>query len=887
MPDLLIDKKPIGVPDGSTVLEAARAAGVWIPTLCYSPKLSPSDSCRVCVVEIEGIDGPVTSCNTLATDGMRVCTDSDRLSAMRKEVMRLILMDHPLDCPECPAAGECDIQNLTYKLGILENDLPVMKRGAKVVRDWPLIDYDRNLCIMCQRCVKVCHEVIGASALTMRGVGYDARIDTRDGGPLQCDFCGECVQSCPSGALSNKVSQRWVRSWELRKTPSVCALCSAGCRMELNVKDDRVFRITSDIASHNHGSLCAGGRFGFDLIHSDDRLRRPLLRKDGELTPVSWDEATAFVAAILNSIARDSGPESIAGLASPRLTNEDCYAFQKFFRAVIGSNNIDSEERFNFLRAQKAFELTTGVKGSTNTLEELLQTNTIFVVGTDPLRETPALGWKIKTAARRFDTNVIVANSRATTLDRFANVRLKISPFSESDLALGIMKILLDRELWDHKFVKTKTIRFLAMKGLADKIPMSGIVKRTGVSEDDLAKAALLLAESPNAAIIFGGDVILQENGLQCAMNLANLALLIGAIGRPNSGLYPIVEKGNAIGLCDMGVSPEYLPGYQDMAVARDLFESTWHTTLPYSRGLTVAEMVRGLETGSVRAMYIVGADPVTNYPYSSRISSALDRAELLVVQEMFMSPTAAKAHCVLPAASFAEKEGTITNIEHRIQRLGQAITPPGDARPDWSVLEQVAVAMGQPMGFFSAKDIFREMTLTVPFYGGLSLKDLEPDGVIAHPVTEETRSEGRGTPYSFAPVRTWEKPKSEDEVSYPFELITGSAAYHFGSVSTRSQNLLTLEPEGFVEINPNDASELGLNAGDRAQVTSPVGSFSASVRVSDAVRRSMVFAPTNFPGLGVYGLFQENTTICRVNLAKGGPNEHNPKITGDHFAHR
>ncbi len=714
--------------------------------------------------------------------------------------------------------------------------------------------------------MKVCHEVIGASALALTDVGYNARIDTRDGNVLNCDFCGECVEACPSGAMSNKVSRRWARSWELRKTPTICPLCSAGCRLEMNVKDNQIFRVTTDIESHNKGTLCAGGRFGYDFVHDENRLLSPLLRHNGELKPASWEDALTFVAGKLKKIINDSGPESVAGLASPRLTNEDCYAFQKLFRAVIGTNNIDSEARFSFLRVQRAFELT-GLAGSTGNLEELLDTEAMLVIGVDPLEETPALGWKIKAAARRYDSNVIVANSRKTSLDKFARVRLKIRPYSESDLVLGMMKIILDLDLWDRKFLRDRTVNFLPMKNLLDKISLKGILKRTGVSSEALEEAARVLGESPKACIIFGGDVILQENGLQCAMNLANLALMTGNVGGEGAGLFPIFEKGNMLGMCDMGVLPEYLPGFQDAAYARDLFERVWKTSLPYGKGRTVPEVVRGLETGEIKAAYIAGADPLTDYPNAGRFASALERAELVIVQDLFLSPTAKIAHCVFPAASFAEKEGTMTNIEHRIQKLNAVIPPPGQAMPDWSIFEEVAKALGRPMGFFKAADVFRDMTQTMPYYKGLRPQDLEGDGRIVPPIAAaNSRLRGRNS-YSFAPVRTWEAPEKEDVAAYPFELIAGRAMFHFGSTTTRSRNLLNLCPEGYLEVNSEDAAALGIKEGKRVKVSSRISSFEALVKLSDKVDRGMVFVPTNFPGQSVYRLFEENTTVCRVKL--------------------
>ncbi|MBI5569749.1 MAG: molybdopterin-dependent oxidoreductase [Desulfomonile tiedjei] len=871
MPVLIIDEVEVTAPEGATILEAAKKAGIWIPTLCYYPKISPSDSCRMCVVEIEGISRPMTSCNTIVAEGMHVRTDTPRLRSIRDEVMRLVLMDHPLDCPTCPAAGECEIQNLTCRLGVYGTDLPVEKRDLPPTRTWPLIEYNPNLCITCLRCVKVCHEVIGAGALALKEAGYKATIDTVTGEPLRCDFCGECVEACPSGAMSYKVFKTWARSWELRKTPTVCPLCSAGCRMEVNVKDSKIFRITGELDSHNKGTLCVGGRFAYDLVQSQERLLAPLLRKNGVLTEVSWDEALGFVSAKLKEIIKQSGPESVAGLASPRLSNEDCYAFQKLFRSVIGSNNIDSEARFSMLRVQRALDLTLGVTGATGRLEELLDTGAIFVIGVDPLEETPALGWKIKAAARRYDSNVIVANSRGISLDKFARLRLRVRPYMEGDLVLGIMKVILDLDLWDRKFVRDQTANFLPMKNLLDKISLKGILRRTGVPQEDLESAARILAEAPNASIIFGGDVILQEHGLQCVMNLANLALLTGNVGRANAGIYPIFEKGNMFGLCDMGVLPEYLPGYQDTAVARDKFERVWRRDLPYTKGRTVTEIAMGLETGDVKALYIAGADPLTDYPSAGRFVSAFAKAELLVVQDLFLSPTARMAHCVFPAASFAEKDGSITNIEHRIQRLNKVIPPMGQSMPDWTIFEEVAKSLGRPMGYFGAADVFRDMTLTIPFLTGMKFQNLQGDGAILNPIEHATKGPRRAKPYSFAPVRAVEGPEPQDAAQYPLEMIAGRSLFHFGSTTTHSRNLSELTPEAFLEISIEDGAQLNIKDGDTVEVTSRNGSLIVPAKISQNIGRGMVFVPTNFPSVGVYRLFEENTNVCRVRVNRKG----------------
>jgi formate dehydrogenase (NADP+) alpha subunit len=867
MPSIVIDDVEVTAAEGTTILEAAKSAGIWIPTLCYYAKTTPSGSCGMCAVEIEDVSRPMTSCDTVIADGMQVRTDTEKLRAIREEAMNLILMNHPFECEACSARGECELQNLAYRLGMYHAPYKNERRTSPLVSNWPLIEYNPNLCIACQRCVRVCHEVIGASALILRDLGQGARIDTRDGGILSCDFCGECVEACPSGAIVDKVSGRGARSWELRKISTVCPLCSAGCRMEVNVKNDKIFRITTDPETHNKGTLCGGGRLGYDFVHNEHRLLSPHIRRDAALESASWHEALEFASGKLKAIIEESGPDSVAGLASPRLTNEDCYAFQKFFRTVIGTNNIDSEARFSFLRVQRALELTCGAKYVAATLDDLLKAEAILVIGLDPIEETPALGWKIKTAARGHKGHVVVANCRKTSLDEFASVRLEIRPYSESDLVLGIMKVILDKDLWDSEFIRDQTSNFRPMKNLLDKISLNGILNRTDVSVEALEEAATILGRAPNAAIIFGGDVILQEHGLQCVMNLVNLAFLTGNIGRANAGVYPIFEKGNMLGLCAMGVMPEYFPGYQDAASARDLFGRVWRRDIPYSKGTTVPDIVHGLENGDVRAVYIAGADPLTDYPHSGRFASALKKADLIIVQDLFMSPTAQIAHCVFPATSFVEREGTITNIEHRIQKINQAIPPQGDAIPDWSILEEMAKALGRPMGYFQTADVFKEMALTIPFYRGLKLKDVEGDGKIIYPVAGPVKRLRAGRPYSFATVRTWEAIENEDVAVYPFELMAGRCMCHFGSITTRSKNLLSLCPAGLLEMNELDAEQSSFKEGQSVQVSSPRGSFVTRIRLSDKVRRGMVYIPHNFPDLGVYKLFQEYTTVCRVNL--------------------
>lgn len=870
MTTISIDHQKVEAPDGSTILQAAAHNGIRIPTLCYHPNLSPSDSCRLCVVEVNTSNRPVTSCNTIALSGMEVITQSPELDRLRKESMNLILMDHPLDCPVCPAAGACEIQELTGALAIDNADFQEFmdRRKLEIVTQWPLIQYNPNLCVTCLRCVKVCHEVIGASALKLSGIGYDAVISTAKPGPLNCDFCGQCGAVCPTGAMSFKHTVSSPRVWELETKTSVCSLCSGACRIEANIKDNSIHWIGSPLEAHNKGNLCAGGRFAFDLVSHNERLSNPLIRnQNNRLEEARWDEALKFVANKFETLIRDHGPESVAGLAGADLSNENYYAFQRFMRSVIGTNSIDSEARFSILAVQKAFEITTGSKSAENTIQEVLQSKAVLLVGVDPVEETPSLGWPIKLATKRYDCDLVVISSRKTSLDRFARMRLRNRPYTEADLILGIMKVLLEEDLWDQKFVKDHVSRFLQFKNVLDKIPMTAIVRRSGVSADEIEQAAMIFGSAPTASILFGGSALQGYNGFLCALNIANLAILTGNFGKPSAGVFPLFQKGNLVGLCDMGVTPEYLPGYQNAAESREIFEGLWNAQIPFSKGLTALEAPEGFAKGPLRSLYLMAADPVVEYPNSKEFSDAFADLDFVVVQDMFMTKSAKLAHCVLPTTSPMENKGTITNIERRIQRLNKVIEPKANCRDHWEILERISALMGKPMGYGSPNDIFKHIAATVQAYSGLEMDSIPEDGAVrlVESLTPDTKR--GGMKYSLAGIKVSDAPAPRDIEEYPYELLVGSSMYHFGSVTTWSDNLRILADEGKLEVHPVDATRLGLEDGEEVKLVSKVSELYIKVKITDMTIPGVVFAEQNFPDIPVYKLFGGNTNACRVNI--------------------
>lgn len=624
---------------------------------------------------------PVTACNTLAVEGMEVATDTPRLQEIRRDILQLILADHPLDCPVCDKAGGCLLQRLTYDLGVAEPGHPLPLEGHRPIRDWPLIEYEPQRCITCMRCIKVCHEVIGLGALALKGKGYRARVGPSKGQSLNCEFCGECVEICPTGALLSKPFRAKAKAWELQGKPTVCPYCPAGCRLGYQIKGNRVMRAVSIPGPPNEGTLCVGGRFGFDVMHHPARLITPYLRENRELVPVNWEKALGFVAGSLSQIKEAHGPDAIAGITSPRVPTEDQYAFQKFFRVAVGTHSVDSEARFSHLRVFKALELTCATSGVTPPLEELLSAEGILVLGSDPTEEVPALSWKIRQATRRFDSQVIVANARRTDLMRFSVCPMHHRPYSEVALLLRIMKVIWEEGLWRRDFVLQQVSNAPALLDLLGRVSLRRVLRETGVEEEALREAASLIGKASSAAFIFGGDVILQRDGLQCVAHLANLALLTGHVNKPHCGPHPLYEKNNLQGLCDMGGAPEFLPGYQSLADARSFFEEVWGNALPHTRGRTLPEMVMAMESGEIKALLIMGADPLTAFPNAARWEPALKSLELTVVRELFPSDTAQMAHCILPALSFAEREGAYTTLEHRLLTFEPILEAVGTCR--------------------------------------------------------------------------------------------------------------------------------------------------------------------------------------------------------------
>ncbi|NOR50298.1 MAG: molybdopterin-dependent oxidoreductase, partial [Desulfuromonadales bacterium] len=519
MINLKIDGKEVQIASGSTILDAAEAVAIKIPTLCYLKKVSPTGACRICAVEVEGADKTMTACNTRAVDGMVITTQSEKLTKIRRQIVELLLVNHPLDCPVCDAGGECELQDVCYSHDVVRQPFGADDVNAETIDNWPLIQQVPNRCIMCEKCVKTCHETIGSSALFINEKGDKAFVDKDLD---KCEFCGNCIQVCPTGTMISKPFKFKARPWELRKTPSVCTLCSAQCQVDMHSKQGKILRVTSeDGTTVNDGNLCVGGFFGHDYLNSNQRLTTPLVDQQTS----SWDDAIDKVVAEFSSLREERGGQAIAGLASPHLTNEENYLFQKLFRVGLGSNNIDSEARFSSLRAIKVLNEHLKLSGASNHLDRIGHAEAVLVFGADLRSESPALNWQVQFAARKNDTRLIVANQRQVKLVRQAESFLQYRAGSEAYLAGALTKLLFDKGQADNDFLNRFVGNRDELEAYLQDLDLNAASAATGVSREHLEAAADHLGQAASVAIIFGNDVMGSTQAEAAVAALANLAL--------------------------------------------------------------------------------------------------------------------------------------------------------------------------------------------------------------------------------------------------------------------------------------------------------------------------------------------------------------------------
>jgi len=851
---------------GQTILELAADNDIDIPNLCYDPRLVPTGSCRLCLVEVVGQKDPVTACTFKVEPGMVVQTESDEIRAIRKTILELLFYEHRGVCTTCDENGNCKLQQYAYEYQISE-EVFNQPESSTVLSNYTTgneaIEYDPNKCIRCGRCIRICEEVQFDNALTFKDRAANVEVTTAFDIPLNdstCELCGQCISTCPTGALYERYAKGKGQCKDLLRTRTTCPYCGVGCQIDLNVnpKTNKIVRITSEVGCiPNNGNLCVKGRFAMDFVASEKRLASPLIKRNGEFEKATWDEAINFIAERLTKIKTQNGPDSIAGLSSAKCTNEDNYIFQKFIRAVIGTNNVDHCARLCHASTVAGLARAFGSGAMTNSIDELKNAACIFVIGSNTSEAHPVIALNIKEAVAKNGAKLIVADPRQIDLVRFAELHLPQKPGTDVALINAMMNVIISEKLLDTDFINERTEGFDAMADALKDFTPEKAEEITTVPAEKIRQAARIYAGALTASIVYSMGITQHTTGTDNVLSLANLSMLTGNLGKESTGVNPLRGQNNVQGACDLGALPNVYPGYQSVEdpKIRAKFENAWSKKLSPNKGLTVVEIFHAVETGDIKAIYIMGENPALSDPNLNRTRKALEMVDFLVVQDIFLSETAQYADVVLPSFCFAEKDGTFTNTERRVQRVREAVTPPAGARNDWEIVCEVATKMGYRMQYDGAETIMNEIASVTPIYGGISFDRIDSVGLQwpctdkDHPGTKYLHKEkftrGMG---KFHPVE-FKAPAEEPSDEYPFVLSTGRQLYQFhtGTMTRKSAAINQVSPTGYVEIHIEDAGKLGIADGDSVEVVTRRGRVSTLAKVTRSIESGWLFMPFHF----------------------------------------
>ncbi|MFC4059256.1 formate dehydrogenase subunit alpha [Planomonospora corallina] len=865
-----VDGVAVRVAAGGTLLDAVRAAGAGLPALCHDDRLTPAGSCRTCLVEADG--KVVAACVTPAADGVRITTGAAGLRELRREAVELIVSVLPPRALDGGAHGS-ELARTCHALGVG----PQTARGAGGRgRDdsHPYVRLDRDLCIACGRCVRMCAEVQGTFALTLTGRGADTVVAPGTGGAWidsDCVACGGCVDTCPTGALSEPGLPPGPRP-PVTTTRTTCGYCGVGCALDvLTEGEDVVAVLPARDGPVNRGHACVKGRFAHAFRTSPERLTRPLLRRDGRLEPVSWDEALGHVARGLRAALAAGGPGAVAAISSARATNEENYLVQKFMRTVIGSNSVDNCSRLCHSPSAAGLTAAFGLAGGTDSFDDVERADCLLVAGANPADAHPVVGARL---LRRVlgGARLVVADPRAVGLARHADVHLRPRPGTNVALFHGLAHVLLAEGLTDEGFLRERATGLPELAVLLAGYPPDRVEAITGVPAADVVAAARLYGRAGRPAILYGLGVTEHLHGTDGVRALANLAILRGAVGTGRGyGVNPLRGQNNVQGASDMGALPDLLPGYQKVTdpAARERAARVWGSEVPREPGLRIPEMFAAARSGALRALWIVGEDVCATDPDATRVAQALEACPLVVCHELFLSETARRADVVLPAASWLEKDGTFVNFDRRFQRVRPALDPPGEARADFAIVHALAGALGADLGCPTPAAALAECARVAPLFAGVSHERLDREGALHWPVPDPD-GPGQARLYTerFATAggrarlaaRPYLPPGEEPDGDYPLVLVTGRrwAHYNSGGMTRRTGNL-RLDGTDRLDLHPADAARYGLRDGDPVTVESRHGRARLVAHVGDETAPGQLFCAFHFPSSGVNTLTSAN----------------------------
>jgi formate dehydrogenase alpha subunit len=867
MVTLEINGKVCKAKKGSTLLEASREMGIDIPTLCHVKDLVPDGSCRMCVVEVEGgrKGGLVTSCTEHCKEGMKIYTHSEKVIESRRFILDLLLSNHVFNCFKCGSNGSCKLQDYSLEYG-LEKSSYIRGKKVKLGQNDtsnPLFNFNPELCIMCRRCTRVCEKLQGRDVISITGRGFDTQMSPSYALPWSesnCESCGNCVSNCPTGALVSKDNARNYRNYEVSKVLTTCPHCGTGCQMNLLVKNNKIVGVEPANGEANSNLLCVKGKFGsYKFIHSPERLTHPLIRKDGELQEATWDEALDLIESKFKTIKKNYGPDSIAGFSCSRAPNEDNYLFQKMMRAAFGTNNIDNCARVCHSASVHGLAITLGSGAMTNPIKDITRdVDVILLVGSNPTEAHPVVGSQIRQAIQN-GTKIIVVDPRKIDLAKNADIHLQIKPGTNVAFANGMMHIIIKEGLADEEFIKNRTEGYEDVAKIVESYTPERVAKICNIDADDLRKAAIMYAKAKKAPIIYCLGVTEHSTGTEGVMSMSNIAMLVGKIGKSGCGVNPLRGQNNVQGACDMGCMPYDFPGYQKVANTeiREKFEKAWGVELNTNTGLMSTQVLPAAEAGDIKGLYIFGEDPMVTDPDTSHVKRALENLDFLVVQELFLTETAQLADVVLPGTSYAEKEGTFTNTERRVQRVRKAIQLEGEMRLDTDIFADVMTRMGYPADYMTSEEIMKEISSVTPSFKGISHARLDAGETLQWPCLNDTDkgkyimhdgtfARGLGL---FYPVEYKEAKEMPDE-EYPLILVTGRMLYHYNtrSMTGRTEGINAISNSSYIEMNEEDAGMMGVKNGDKVKVKSRRGEIETTAVVGNKTNPQEVFMTFHFP---------------------------------------
>ncbi|MDA7803486.1 formate dehydrogenase subunit alpha [Crocinitomix sp.] len=863
-----INNKPFEIEEGESILKfLKRHHSEKVPTLCDAPNLEAFGSCRVCSVDVafeqDGKSKAMASCHTPIVEGQYIYPESDNVQRLRKNIIELVLTDHPLDCLTCEVNGNCELQDVAAQVGIREVRYDEGENHLNKTKDYShtYMTSDFSKCINCYRCVRACDEVQGEFVLSMAGRGFDSHIVKGANESFMesdCVSCGACAQACPTSAISDVFQSKAVKTAEVTRT--VCTYCGVGCNLDVSTRNGEILSIQAPFDSQaNGGHTCLKGRYAFKFYNHAERLRSPMIkRSNGEFEEVSWDEAYDYITDEFKRIIRESGPDGIAGISSARTPNEENYLMQKFMRAIVGTNNIDCCARVCHSPTALGMQRAFGTGAATNSIKDLELTDCILIIGANPTAAHPVTGAKMKQKFMKGVTSIVV-DPRRIELAKYATYHLQLKPGTNVALLNMMLYFIITEGAEDKSFIASRCEGYEEMKEEILKLDMDEMATITGVDKNLVREASLAYANSKAAMEFHGLGVTEHYQGTFTVQLIADLAMITGNIGKPGAGVNPLRGQNNVQGAADMGAQPHQGAGYLDVTdpAMHEKYKLFYGSDkVPSHIGYKIPEMFDAAIEGKLKALWIIGEDVVQTDPNTNKVKKAMDSLDLLIVQELFMTETAKHATVILPGASFLEKEGTFTNGERRIQRVQKVVEPIEGTKPDGQIIIDIMNRMGYQQADYTAAGMLEEISQIVPFFKGVVWDELgdngkqwpvAADGTDTQLLHTESFKRGKGL-FSFFPYVESRETYQHSE-KFPYIITTNRELEHYncGAMTRRTGNVEILT-EDVLLIHPDDAAANGISQGDMVCVESPRGKVDIKAEITDEMKPGILSSTFHFP---------------------------------------